>query len=242
MSTIKESKTTGTEAFVECPTCHSSTRHSVERAVDWSEYYEEPGIHAYATLQILRCNGCDTFSFRSIESNSEDIGDDVDGRMVLRERAALYPERPQRSIADELYLREDVYNVPEIIQAVYRETLAAAQGNFPTLVGIGIRAVVEAVCKDLKVKKRNLEQRIDELVKKAMLTPDGANILHRLRHLGNEAAHDMKPPTQAQIGAALKVIDHLLLGVYVLPKEASILPHGKKVGSVGRKARTKGSK
>jgi len=227
MSKIEDSKTQGKTIRIECPECNVNTKHTVERALDWSDCCEEAGIYVSATYQIVRCNGCDTLSFRSVHSSSEDFEYTEAGQEVYGETEKLYPERAKRSMADELYLRDNVYDVPEIIQAIYRETLSAVQHDLRTLAGVGIRAVIEATCADLKAKKRNLADKIDELVSMSLLTPAGAEILHGIRVLGNDAAHEMKTPNTKQITAALKVIDHLLLGVYVLPQEASVLPKPK---------------
>jgi hypothetical protein len=64
-------------------------------------------------------------------------------------------------------------------------------------------------------------EQIDDLTKQGVLTTDGAAILHKLRTLGNTAAHEVKPHTQKQLGLALDVVEHLLMGVYVLPARAS---------------------
>jgi hypothetical protein len=224
MSKIEKSKTQGGTIRIECPECKVNTMHTVERALDWSDSCEEAGINFSATYQIVRCNGCDTLSFRSVHSSSEDYQHTETGEEVYAETEKLYPERAKRSLADELYLRNDVYDVPLIIQDIYRETLSAVQHDLRTLAGVGIRAVIEATCADLKAKKRNLADRIDELVSLSLLTPAGAKVLHGIRLLGNDAAHEMKAPNAKQISAALKVIDHLLLGVYVLPEEAAVLP------------------
>jgi hypothetical protein len=236
---VKDSKTQGEIVQVECVQCSATTKHTVERALEWSEFYEGPDIHAWGTYQIVRCNGCDRLSFRALESNSEDLAYDEKGETIVSQSEALYPERPNRSLVDELYLRDGVYDVPQIIQSIYRETLSAVQHNLPTLAGVGIRAVIEATCQDLKAKKRNLADKIDELVSMSLLTPAGAEILHGIRLLGNDAAHDMKAPNRKQITAALKVIDHLLLGVYVLPQEASVLPKPKSPNKASKKTTKK---
>ena len=225
VSTIEDSKTLGTTVSIECPQCKVNTKHTVERALGWSKVLSASmDVQAWATYQIVRCNGCDTLSFRSTHRMSEDWDCDEQGNPVLNETEKLYPERPNRSLTDELYLHDEVYQVPKIIRSIYRETLSAVQHDLLTLAGIGIRSVIEATCVHLKAKSRNLEDKIDELVTMSLLTPDGANILHGIRLLGNAAAHKIEAPTTRQISAALKVIDHLLLGAFVIPEEASILP------------------
>ena len=69
-----------------------------------------------------------------------------------------------------------------------------------------------------------VEKRIDDLVAKGYLTTSGADILHRTRVLGNEAAHEVQAATLEQLNAALDIAEHLLNGAYVLPHVATKLP------------------
>jgi hypothetical protein len=62
-----------------------------------------------------------------------------------------------------------------------------------------------------------LEAKIDSLVNLGVLTSEGAIILHKVRTLGNNAAHEVKPHTSEQLNLALDVAEHLLKGVYILP-------------------------
>ncbi len=156
-----------------------------------------------------------------------------------------YP--PDEVRVDGLYLGDDVRSIPAIVQAIYRETIASIQKRLFTLAGIGVRAIVEAICKERKTPGKSLFEQIDNLVTQSLLTASGAKILHGIRLLGNEAAHEMKAPTEKQTIAAMKVIDHLLLGAYVLPEEAKVLPEYKakakrptkkaQASSSGRKAK-----
>ena len=235
MRTIKDSKTQGQTISIECPQCKVNTNHTVERSLDWSGSSEDGDIHAWGTCQIVRCNGCDTFSFRSTHGNSEDWPGG-DAEELYPER--VKPERVKRSLTEELYLRGEVYKLPQIIQTIYHETLTAVQHDLSILAGIGIRSIIEATCTHLGAKDDALEKesnkRSDDLNKKinklenmSLLTSDGAKTLHGIRLLGNAAAHEIEAPTTKQISAALKVIDHLLLGAFVIPEEASILPKPK---------------
>src|SRR5665213_4287430 len=73
----------------------------------------------------------------------------------------------------------------------------------PVLTGIGLRALVETICKDKKASGGNLVEKIGSLVSLGVLTADGATILHRIRTLGNDAAHEVKPHTAEQLGICL---------------------------------------
>jgi hypothetical protein len=56
------------------------------------------------------------------------------------------------------------------------------------------------------------------------VTKDGADILHRIRGMGNQAAHEQKAHTEAQLVAAFEVVEHMLKGVSIIPSHASSLP------------------
>ena len=57
-----------------------------------------------------------------------------------------------------------------------------------------------------------------------MVTPDGAKILHSLRFMGNDAAHEVEAHPEADLMTALDVVEYLLKGVYILPRLAAKLP------------------
>lgn len=92
------------------------------------------------------------------------------------------------------------------------------------LAGIGIRALVESVCKHKRIKGKDLKQRIDGLAAAGLLGANEAKVLHRLRFPGNKAAHEMKEPTANELSAGLDIAEHLLVTVYVLSKKARQLP------------------
>jgi len=219
--TTKPSKHVNETVLVLCNQCHLKTKHSIVAAIDFHGEDDEGDTQVWGSAQVIQCRGCEEIGFRYVYTWSEE-------REI--ENETLYPERiaKSKSLADDLYLRDDLYDVPDIIRVVYRETLSAVEHELPTLAGIGIRAVIEAICHHLKAKENNLQAKIEGLANRSLLTPDGARILHSIRELGNYAAHEMKAPSKKQITAALKAIDHLLLGVYVLPEEAKVLPKPRK--------------
>ena len=116
------------------------------------------------------------------------------------------------------------YLLPFPLPNIYKETHAALVNQQPVLAGIGIRALVEAVCNDQAAQGKNLEQKIDGLMNMGLLTKDQAEFLHGLRILGNEAAHEVKPHKEDTLGAAMDVVEHLLKTVYILPVQAKKLP------------------
>ena len=208
----------GTEDTVLCSRCTGKTAHVVLASVDldgeqpiddrntywWSEQY-----------QTVQCLGCKTVSFRQRSSNSEDYDFDERNEVCHEVTEALYPPRREglKGFGNDRFL------LPPTVVRVYDETLSALNNAQPVLAGIGVRALVELVCKEKKASGKNLYSQIDDLVTQQVLTPNGAEFLHKIRSLGNAAAHEATPHTDSQLALAMSVVEHLLQDVYILPQK-----------------------
>jgi hypothetical protein len=205
---IQNDKDAKQKVDVSCGTCKRSTKHLILCSVELTGRETKMSNEVFRWInqyQIIQCQGCETISFRKTHTNSEDFDDYID----------VYPnpEEGRKSIADDHLL-------PSNLQRIYTETLKALNAGHFVLTGIGIRAIVETICKDKQANGKDLLIKINDLVTHGVLTKDGADILHKLRTLGNEAAHEVKPHDTVQLGLAFDVIDHLLQGVYILPYHA----------------------
>ena len=204
-----------------CRECRRDTKHLVvveatehgtvnptwdpQYQIDWSTEY-----------QLVQCQGCDTLSFRRASTNSEEGPVEIapdQWEEIVHEDIYPSPVEGRTPVADANLL-------PEKVDRIYAETLSALNNRQEVLCGVGIRAIIETVCKDKQALDQNLYKRINTLVTLGVLTKDGADILHKLRSLGNDAAHEVKPHSLQELGLALDVVDHLLLGVYILPIHA----------------------
>lgn len=195
---------------IACPKCTGKTAHKVlaslrEHGSDDEEY------QWIVDHQIVQCAGCDKVSFRQESSDSEtyyipDIG--------YTEK--LYPPRLEGMKG----LGYDRHHLPPLVRRIYDETLQAISIQLPVLAGIGLRALVETVCKDRSAEGSDLKKKITHLVEQKVLTPAGASILDKIRTLGNSAAHEVKPHSDQQLVLAMEIIEHLLQEVYILPKKA----------------------
>jgi len=204
-----------------CTKCDGKTYHKVLLSLDKTgEDDHESGYTFYwdVHFQIVQCQGCKAISFRKCSSNSEDSEPDDDG-WVETVFEDLYPSR----VEGRKGLDEDVRYFPSKVQKIYIETLHALNSQSPILAGIGLRALVETVCQEKSAEGGNLMRKIDDLTVKGVLTPAGAGILHKIRTLGNAAAHEVKPHSEMQLGIALDVIEHLLIDVYILPKKVEAM-------------------
>jgi hypothetical protein len=180
---------------------------------------EHGSYDRWEEFQIVQCGGCQTISFSDQYQSA--IRDPDDEIIEVIDATIVYPSAvPQASMSG-------TNEVPESVRRVYVETHAALCNKLPVLAGIGIRAIVEAVCKDRSALGANLEKRIDSLAAKGFVTPDGAKILHSLRFMGNDAAHEVKQHEEAELATAFLVVEHLLQTVYVIPEKAKDLLKSK---------------
>lgn len=201
---------TGEMIKIACRACRNNTNHVVLKSIlvenPWDQ---DPGIRTWQRYQIIQCQGCEILAFLAIDGDS--MTDNETGKP--HEQLEVFPVWP--SGRD---LIEGANTLPKQLRQVYAETMKALNKGQPILCGLGIRAVV---AKERGAKGKDLEKRIDHLVELKVLTEDGAKILHRLRTLGNKAAHEAKAHRTDELALAMDVVDHLLAAVYTLPKRAA---------------------
>lgn len=219
-STVKYeiNKTQGEEHLLPCIKCAGKTTHKVLASVDvrGNEGNSNYSFSWSTDNQVVQCLGCKTVSFRKASSNSEDyypISNEGDFEYSVDE--TLYPSR----IEGIKGLGDETHYLPSNVRRIYDETLIALSNQSPVMAGIGLRALVETVCKEKNATGHDLLNRIDSLVSAGILTPASAAILHKIRTLGNAAAHEVKPHSDKQLGLAMDIVEHLLKDIYILPKQ-----------------------
>jgi len=212
---VELNKSKDQEIELPCVKCTGKTTHKVLVSVDLrgEETDGDWSIQWCDDYQIVQCGGCRSKSFRNVSSNSEDYIQISEHEWAHDEYECLYPSR----IEGRKTLEDEVHYLPSKVQRIYKETIQALSGNSPVLAGIGLRALIETICKEKNATGRNLLSKIDDLVAKQILTPAGSTILHKIRTLGNEAAHEVKPHSEKQLGLAMDVVEHILTDVYILP-------------------------
>ena len=219
-------KKQGEEIWLLCPHCGVKTRHKVLASVEREWKYERSGelYMGWEFYQIVQCQGCEQPSFREVNGYLEDTILNENGVPLFTEYEVLYPSRlpGRRKLQNSRFL-------PLEVERIYQETFSALSNRLWILAGIGIRALVEAICRERKAQGSNLSKKIDNLVAQGILTRDGAEVLHSLRLMGNVSAHEMKPYREEDLNAAFEVVEHLLKGVYILPRIAEKLPQRKNV-------------
>lgn len=209
---IKKDGSVGQSVKVACAgTCSGITRHTIMASMDKQDEYQ--GIDWWANYQVIMCQGCEKLSFRQASGSSEDCIEIAENEWDLNECVQLYPARK----ADSRGLGDDLTRLPDAIALLYIETRTTLLNSSPVLTGIGLRALVETVCKEKMAPGENLQKRIDGLVGMGVLTKADADVLHEIRSMGNEAAHETKPHSDEQLSLAMEVVEHLLKSVYIIP-------------------------
>jgi hypothetical protein len=214
---VNDPKHLGRVYKVVCPRCDNTTRHEVVAAVHEVTNTEE-SIY-WEDYEILSCRGCENLSFRANWQSSDELeysDEDDHSHMTATDHPTLYPPR----LAGRKRLRRE-HELPPPIHAIYHETHVALLNSQRILAGIGIRALIEAVCAEKGATGHNLQKRIDDLAVKGVLTIDSAKILHEARLLGNKAAHEVAAPSDSELEALMDIAEQLLMNVYVLPAIAA---------------------
>ncbi|MGL1932363.1 MAG: DUF4145 domain-containing protein [Desulfotalea sp.] len=204
-----------TEKYI-CKDCSRETTHKI--IATYVERGDEDCGHGHGVDwihndQIIQCLGCESVSFRSSSTFSEDWDHDSEGNIFLIENIKYYPGRSEGVQNIESYM------LPEKVQSIYGETILAIENEQNILAGIGIRALVETVCKDLNAGGSNLYDKINSLVTLSIVTSEGADTLHKLRVLGNASAHEVKKHNKQQLTVAIEIIEHMLNGTYIIPQK-----------------------
>src|SRR3989338_509336 len=123
-----------------CRKCKQVTRHSVLNHTAVNEWWEEVDEGQSFDYFTLQCLGCETVCLLEEYIYSEDI-DPFTG--TPSPRVTLYP--PPFIKRFEI---EKSYHLPDIVKKVYIECVKALNSELLILGAIGIRTVIEAICKD----------------------------------------------------------------------------------------------
>lgn len=197
---------------VYCRSCRQVTNHNVLLQTKVKGGSEETEIFWEYTYKTVQCLGCETVCLLEEYLCSEDI-DPLTGQ----------PE-PQVKIYPESFLNKEelpeVYFLPEKIRKAYQETITAFNQKLSILTGIGLRTIIEAICKNNKATQHGLKDKINALVEKGLMTKREAELLHLNRYIGNAATHDITEPPREELKTGLDIVEAILQNAYILPKKA----------------------
>ena len=212
----------------QCEECMRSTNHKI--CSSYTNFTTSGDSYDYvsftASYQIVKCQGCDHLSFRKFSTDDTDCYHDEDGNMLYYEEIELYTKRSGDMIAV-----KDILGLPDNLAIIYKEIIQSYNGDCFILAAAGLRAIIDGLCTDLKIKNgiiektdtngnitektsNNLDGKISGLHQKSYLTKENADILHQHRYLGNEALHELKQPSHEELKLAIEIIEHVLESIY----------------------------
>lgn len=201
-----------------CGSCKQDTNHVVlcKRRAGSNPDDE---YHWSQNHWFCQCAGCDNFCY-AIETTTEDDLDVRSGQ--LKSAWETFPSREgERQPIDR------IYELPVKVRILYKEVVEAVNAQLSILAAVGLRALIEAICKERKVTGRTLLALIDGLSKKGVLSDKQAEILHSHRFLGNVAAHQAQQASREEILVALEIAESMMKTIYILSKLSEEIVTGK---------------
>ena len=203
---------------VYCGECRRNTNHvviakrEVNAPADTNYHWGE--IHYFC-----RCAGCDTYCYAISEWTEDDWNPHTD---EIDHHWRTYPQSKNKH-----HPINDMWLLPNKVRVIYQEIIGAINAQLPVLTAIGLRALIEAICKEQGVKGSNLEILIDNLATEGILSQAQAEILHSHRFLGNIAAHEIVSAKPKELIAALEIAEAILKTIYILPELSNHIKTGK---------------
>jgi hypothetical protein len=201
-----------------CHRCGKYTNHAILAEKEFRsnpEYEDHWGEDHY----FGQCAGCDAINY-AISSWHEGDWNPHTGDMDLTWKTYPGADTARQSMPDG-------YHLPGKISSIYQEVIGAMNAQLPVLAAIGLRALIEAICRDRGIAGGNLEKLIDGLATNGVLSTAQASILHGHRFLGNIAAHEVVSPKPRELVAALEIAETVLRTIYVLPELSKQITTGK---------------
>lgn len=198
-----------------CRTCKVPTNHSIIHEVKTHGEIDDGYFRWMYTYSLIQCLGCETVSFLETYGDSEMVDiDEEEGKYEYYFNKTIYPYYLEN--VNEL---ESTNFIPSPIKEIYKETISAYKANCLILSAGGLRAIIEATCNYLKVRKGNLGTRIDLLHDKGHLTLNESKRLHSIRFLGNDALHEIENPKKESLIILFEIVNHLLENLFISDKK-----------------------
>ncbi|CAK8723630.1 DUF4145 domain-containing protein [Candidatus Electronema halotolerans] len=202
-----------------CHQCGKHTNHNVLIQENVSSP-DPDDSKSGETHYFARCAGCEAFNY-AIEEWYDNNRDTDTGEWY-----PILTTYPQGS--SELKPIDDVYELPFKVRLIYKEIISSMNAQLPVLSGIGLRALIESICRDQGIDGHNLEQLINGLATNGVLSKAQADILHTHRFLGNAAAHEITSAKPRELVAALEIAENILRTIYILPELSKQVTTGRK--------------
>lgn len=212
LDSFKVKKTGPARAWQHCNRCGHHTIHKVVVAYEGKWDDDEAGLFGGEEHRILKCGGCDSVIYSVSSWDSEAWDTDENGETIFKPTTKVFPA-PQVKKID----TDHLFSLPRKIYRVLEETLRAQSDNSLILATVGLRILIEQICKESNCAGTNLEQRIADLHAKGSISAEEADLFQKVRTFGNKGAHLGEGMNIDQIASGLEISVHLLEELFVNP-------------------------
>lgn len=194
-----------------CIECMGPRHHYQPNPAVSNEFDEEE--KSLKVKFVIHCCGCDTPSI------VEELRDVNSGDLIIKE---LFPPREESVIK-----LKKLKNTDEKIVKHYKRTIKhfnEPEGEIDC--AANLRMLIEGICAFLKVEKgkilknskmvssNTLEGKIFGLAQEGYLIEPIAQTLHQLRFLGNEALHELEPPSRKELNLGIRIIENVIESIF----------------------------
>lgn len=195
-----------------CGECKGDRKHSIlfEKEIHSDEDNPYVFFQSVTKYQVIECCGCSHISFVKKHGGETMFFTNDNGEEEDYFDIDIYPQYLEG--CEKL---KYLHLLPSPILSIYNETVNAFRMKCLILTAGGFRAIIEAICNHLNIKKGNLVVRINELNKKGHLTVKETDRLHSIRFLGNDSLHDIQTPKKHQLIIVMEIINHLLDNLFL---------------------------
>lgn len=194
-----------------CNSCGQETNHHV-KSEHITEYHDVVAgrlrFWEERRQRFLICEGCEKGTLE-VGWTHEGAQDPETGERIWS--TELYPKRVKHDVGQKQFKQ-----LPNRLDTIYRETIQAYNVEAEILTAVGLRSLVEGICKDQDINSSGdkLVKRIDKLDK--ILPGHIVSDLNEFRFMGNEAVHELESPSEDELTISIEICEDLLNYIYEL--------------------------
>lgn len=197
-----------------CSRCDFETNHEILFQERYRSSQEE-GYDYALEYYVAKCLGCENISFRKEFIDLETMYPDERGDWNPEITVTTFPSKFKA-----IKGLKNTYELPDKIKLIYEESIRTYNADCPILTGVAFRAIIEAICIEESIPGKNLEVKINNMVRQKLITEKEAKRLHSIRFIGNDSVHEMKVPKDRSLKLVLSIIEHLLNNLYLIDADS----------------------
>lgn len=202
-----------------CNGCRNNTEHRTIVKATKTENFDDDGcLFSIYTYRIIECAGCHYISFMDENIFSEDAEFDDPAYGEKYRKCCRYPI-PEEGVFNESSHSRLEYVLPNGIKQIYEETQEAIKNKLFIVAGIGLRTLLDTVCREQKIgsARSNLAGRLKVMREQQLISDAEYSILIEIKNIGNKSVHEGRALQPHEVSEALIAVEHILDKLYLLP-------------------------